>query len=281
MRAKSLVDEKLNLLVAYPYMTSQVIGVLKEHRTRLRFILDSGAFTAWKLGKPIALDDYCKFLESLQVKPWRYFALDVVGDPHGTLKNYELMLKRGFKPMPVFTRGEDVSVLESYYNTSDVVAIGGLVGTEGNRGFVKGIMEKVGKRKVHWLGFTNLSFLHSLRPYMADSSSWMSGPRYGQTKLYLGNGRTLKLTRKGAMKHLTNFTVRAAISGLGLDPHAFLDPEQWRYRRSDIWKLSARSVVRTQYEFTRLGVNLFAAASIPNDIGHLLDAHNYFLEGGK
>jgi len=38
--------------------------------------------------------------------------------------------------VPIFTRGEDPSVLDDYYKTSDVVGIGGLVGTQGNKGFV-------------------------------------------------------------------------------------------------------------------------------------------------
>lgn len=131
-----MTEPRLNVLVAYPYATPQVVEQLRQCGPDLRFLLDSGAFTAWKAGKPIELDDYCRFLEALPVKPWRYFALDVIGDPHGTMRNYEAMLRRGFSPVPIFTRGEDPSVLEDYYKTSDVVGIGGLVGTANNRGFV-------------------------------------------------------------------------------------------------------------------------------------------------
>ena len=81
--------DRLNILVAYPYMNPQVIESLRRCGSWLRFTLDSGAFTAWKAGKPIELDDYCRFLEQLPIKPWRYFTLDVIGNPDGTLKNYE------------------------------------------------------------------------------------------------------------------------------------------------------------------------------------------------
>lgn len=184
---------KANILVAYPYMKKPMIDLLKQNEHRTRFLLDSGAFTAWKAGKPIALDDYCRFIESLPFEPWRYFMLDVIGDPKATLKNYETMLKRGFKPIPIFTRGEDPSVLEDYYKTSDVVAIGGLVGTKGNKGFVKGIMEKVGKRKVHWLGFTDLNFVKHYKPYSCDASSWNNGAQFGYVTYY--DRRTMKLLK--------------------------------------------------------------------------------------
>jgi hypothetical protein len=168
----------LNLLVAFPYMKPDVVEQIRKLR-HARILVDSGAFTAWKAGKSVDLDEYCRFIEALGDLPWRYFMLDVVGDPAATMKNYEIMLKRGFNPIPIFTRGEDPSVLEDYYKTSDVVGVGGLVGTRGNRGFVKGIMEKVGKRKVHWLGFSSRPFIQYYKPYMCDSSSWVSSLRYG------------------------------------------------------------------------------------------------------
>lgn len=174
----------LNVLVAYPYMKADVIELLRENQTQIRFLLDSGAFTAWKAGKQINLDDYCRFIESLPFKPFGYFMLDVIGDPKATMKNYETMLKRGFKPIPIFTRGEHISVLDDYYKTSEVVGIGGLVGTSGNKGFVKGIMTKIGQRKCHWLGFTQTNFIKYYRPYSCDSSTWEFGGRYGCASLF-------------------------------------------------------------------------------------------------
>jgi len=195
---------KANILVAYPYMKKPMIDLLKENEHRTRFLLDSGAFTAWKAGKPIALDDYCRFIESLPFEPWRYFMLDVIGDPKATLKNYETMLKRGFKPIPIFTRGEDPSVLEDYYKTSDVVAIGGLVGTKGNKGFVKGIMEKVGKRRVHWLGFTDLNFVKHYKPYSCDASSWNNGAQFGYVQTIDKRTMTAKTIDNKHFKLLSN-----------------------------------------------------------------------------
>ncbi len=155
---------KLNILVAYPYINKMMIETVTEHEGSIRWLVDSGAFTAWKAGKEVSIDAYCKFIEGLPVAPWRYFTLDVIGNPKASMANYEVMLKRGFNPIPIFTRGEDPSVLDEYYKTSDVVGVGGLVGTKGNKGFVNGIMKHVGGRKVHWLGFTNAEYIKHYKP---------------------------------------------------------------------------------------------------------------------
>lgn len=253
----------LNLLVAYPYMKSDVIALVKERSSEIRFVLDSGAFTAWKAGKPITLDDYCKFIESLPFQPWRYFTLDMIGDAHGTMKNYETMLARGFKPVPIFTRGEDPSVLDDYYKTSDVVGIGGLVGTPGNKGFVKGIMKLVAGRKVHLLGFTNLAFLKVYKPYMADSSSWEMGARFACCPLYLGHGIPLaKLNKKNIHVQLKDERVQQAIKACNLEASAFLDEKNWNGGYSITRRVGARSMVRFSQDVQKnLGTNLFLAAA--------------------
>jgi hypothetical protein len=263
----------LNLLVAYPYVKNEIIQIVKNNQDKIRFLLDSGAFTAWKAGKPIALDDYCRFIESLPFEPWKYFSLDVIGDPHATLKNYEIMLSRGFNPLPIFTRGEDPAVLEEYYKTSDVVGIGGLVGTQGNKGFVKGIMKLVNKRKVHLLGFTNLAFLKVYRPYMADSSSWEMGARFAACPLYLGRGAPLaKIDKTNVKAQLAIPRVREAIIRLGLDPDEFFKPEKWNGGYSITRRTGARSMVRYSLDVQKhLGTNLFLAATTKYAVELLLE----------
>lgn len=222
----------LNLLVAYPYFKDDVLRELQSTRDgrNVRVLVDSGAFTAWKAGTKIDLDAYCRFLESLGDLAWRYFTLDVIGDPAATQKNYETMLARGFKPIPIFTRGESPSVLEDFYKTSDVVGIGGLVGTRGNRGFVKGIMEKVKNRRVHWLGFSGIPFIHVYKPYMCDSSSWASSLLYASVTLI---GPRLKETRL-TKKHFENLPPREVFNLL-----AWYGEDIAKLRQKSEWKNSA------------------------------------------
>lgn len=255
---------RLNVLVAYPYLNAPMLEALQSCGPQLRFLLDSGAFTAWKTGKPIQLDDYCRFLDTLPIKPWRYFLLDVIGDPEATLRNYETMLRRGYTPVPIFTRGEDPSVLEDFYKTSDVVGIGGLVGTRGNKGFVRGIMKRIGARKVHWLGFANLDFLRVYRPYMCDSTAWANGERYGEIRLYMGRGRFKPVNRQHCAKKLDS-AVLQRIRDLGVDPYSLASEQGWRGAHAPIRTLNARNGVALTVDVERhLGTRMFLAVSGPD-----------------
>lgn len=277
-------DEKarlLNLLVAFPYVNPGILRLLVQNKERVRFLLDSGAFTAWKSGKPIKLDDYCRFIESLPVKPWRYFVLDVIGDAHGTLKNYETMLKRGFKPVPIFTRGEDPSVLEDYYKTSDVVGVGGLVGTSGNTGFVNGIMKKIGSRRCHWLGFTRFNFMKHYRPYMCDSSSWESGARFATFHLYMGGGRTKAVKKSQFASRPPDELVRA-IASYGYNARDLAKGENWRGGYSTNRCLNGASAVRMSLDVQKnLGTLFFSAATTEHAVKILFDGHHFEMKGKR
>ncbi|MEI8147386.1 MAG: hypothetical protein WCH83_18190, partial [Alphaproteobacteria bacterium] len=180
---------RLNVLVAWPYVKPDVIRAFQDLGDDGRFLLDSGAFTAWKAGKKLALDDYCRFIDALPVRPWRYFALDVIGEPAATLRNYEAMLRRGYDPIPVFTRGEDPSVLDEYFRTSNVVGLGGVAKADKSAyAWTRWAMGHVRGRHVHILGFTNLEWVKYLRPYSVDSSSWSRVGRFGWLDVYLGQG---------------------------------------------------------------------------------------------
>lgn len=257
-------DRKLNILVAYPYMTKDVIEILESNQNSIRFLLDSGAFTAWKANKEIKVEEYCDFIESLPFKPWRYFTLDVIGDPEGTIDNYNHMLGCGLKPVPIFTRGEDPSMIDMYYNTSEVVGIGGLVGTRGNKGFVKSIMKKVGDRKVHWLGFNAKEFLSYYKPYMCDSSSWSSSVRYASCKLYDRNGRWYSVSKEDFAERPTE-TIFKLLTEYEMDPSRLADKSEWKNSGSGKYALeemTCKSWVRYQIDIGRkLGVKFFLACA--------------------
>jgi len=258
------LEPKLNILVAYPYLKPNVIQFLKEHESDIRFLLDSGAFTAWKANKTIHLDEYCSFIESLPFKPWRYFTLDVVGDPEGSLRNYNKMLERGLRPIPVFTRGEELSVLEEYYKTSDVVAIGGLVQTPNNKGFVKALMKVIGKRKVHWLGFNRKEFVAHYKPFMCDSSTWASALRFARVDIYDKNGTSYHVG-KDDFKTLPQPTIARLLNLYQISFARLADPKQWKNSGTGnyaIEELTCKSWVRYQIDVReKLGTNFFLACA--------------------
>lgn len=253
----------LNILVAYPYLKPDFHKYL--HGTR--FLLDSGAFTAWKAGREILLDDYCRFIDDLPTKPWRYFTLDVIGNPDKTMDNYQKMLSRGYNPIPIFTRGEDPAVIDEYYKTTDLIGVGGLVGTKGNKGFVKGIMEKIGKRKVHWLGFTRFDFIKYYKPYSVDSSSWAGGIRYGVIDVYMGQGRWERIKKVDCRLPIKP-EVYKQISVYGFDPDRLAKAGEWRNSKDCILReLPVNSFVRYSLDVEkRLGTKMFLAVCTLQDM---------------
>ncbi|MEX3859657.1 hypothetical protein AB3X94_37335 [Paraburkholderia sp. BR10923] len=250
----------VNMLLSYPYFDNDALNDL-QRRKDVRLLVDSGAFTAWKMGRTVKLDEYCEFLTTLPVKPWRYFTLDVIGDPVASLRNYDTMLERGFHPLPIFTRGDTPAVLERYYASSDVVGIGSGVGTPRRKGFINGVMRLAGTRRVHWLGFTNMEYLKHYRPYMCDSSAWANGARYGCIRLYMGHGRTLFLDR-AEFARCREQAVFDRIRAFGIEPERLARGDAWHGIWSPNWLICAASAMYLQFDLeARIGTLLFNAIS--------------------
>jgi hypothetical protein len=226
-------------------------------------LLDCGAYTAWTSGKPVDLDDYCRFLENPPVPLWRYFSLDVVGDPDQTWRNYQIMLQRGFKPLPIFTPGESLERMEAYYETSDVVGFGGLNAMKAGRkhNYVRTVMQHARGRKVHLLGYTTLEHLKALRPYMCDASSWESGARYAMLNLYLGRGRVVMLKKRDFVTRPSD-AVMNRIRELGMDPMMLRHAAGWAGGYSTSRRLCGAGMVRLSLDVEReLGTRLFLACA--------------------
>lgn len=248
---------KLNLLIAFPYLKGKLVKLLNKENS-IRLLLDSGAFTAWRTGRPIKLDDYCRFIEELPFKPWRYFSLDVIGDPDRSFINYEKMIRRGFSPVPIFTRGDDSDMIDEYYKTSDVLGIGGLVGTTGNKNFVKGVMERIGKRKAHWLGFVRHDFVNYYRPYMCDASSWGHASRNGDLKVYTGRG-VIKSYRKKDFVTKPEPDILETMASYGISSSDLRRQSFWS-NGNELNTVAARMWVRRSIETEKmLGTHLFLA----------------------
>lgn len=86
-----------------------------QHKTNL--IIDSGAYSAWRQGKPVVLSEYCAWLKANADWVDHYVALDMInpGDSEvaaaQSFKNLEYMLAEGLHPIPVYHTGEDVKWL--------------------------------------------------------------------------------------------------------------------------------------------------------------------------
>ena len=119
-QAKMIFDlGKRDILMSYYYLNqkTKLIDLLEFIHPQVgTFILDSGAYSAWRSGKKVILYDYIDFVK----KYHKYFTdivcLDVIDNPIYSEVNHLIMLKElsdyDLEIMPVFHAGEPFSVLD-------------------------------------------------------------------------------------------------------------------------------------------------------------------------
>ena len=271
------MPQLLNILVSYSYWNDGIAKSIDPKRTRL--LIDSGAFTAWKQGKEINLNDYCAFLKDLPVKPWRVFSLDVVGDAEKTMKNYLTMKDKGFDPVPIFTRGANVKDFLKYSETSDIVGIGGIANTPKALNFIEWLSEQASIKNTHWLGVTTPRMLVRHKPFSADSSWWNNSGRYGEIVLYMGKGNWHRLRRLSLIDKEPSALVKKVLFQYSKDWRKLQKEQTWR-KGDFVRAISAQSFLRFSQEINKkLGTFIFAAITDKPSIKHFQDA--YALESEK
>jgi hypothetical protein len=178
-----LETDHKNTLWSYHYYSKKMDFIKRMRKEyKLNIFVDSGAFSAMTQGVEINIDEYINFLHEL--KPQFYVGLDDIKDYHITLENQEIMEDAGLKPAPTFHVGEPITVLESFIERYDHIALGGMVGA-GSKiiPFLNGvwavILRKNPKLKVHGFGLTDQEIVKHYPFYSVDSSSYSGGVRFG------------------------------------------------------------------------------------------------------
>lgn len=278
----------LNILISYAYIKDRHIGILKPliDDGYCRLFLDSGAFTAFSSGKPIQLDDYCRFLEQMPIRPWRYFTLDVIGDPEKTMRNYETMVSRGFSPVPIVTLNDGGASLEAFYQTSDIVALGGLVGTPAKKrnAFIAKMMKAIKGRKVHWLGVVDDKMVKHFKPYSCDSSSVEGAGRFGTVNLYLGNGKHMTIGRDH-FKSMPSAKIQNALKKYGLQLSDFSRKDNWRAAGDPLRKpfilANCHSYVLKSLDYEKhIGTKVFLAIGADHTLQGVVDRYKKIKQMG-
>jgi hypothetical protein len=170
----------MNHLISYAYLSAYKAHFAEINK--LNILLDSGAFTAFKLNRDIDLQEYCAFVKNPPFKIWRYFSLDKIGDPEVTDRNLQIMLDKGLHPIPVYQRGQPIDKLYELIEKFNFVGIGGVAGTNDRNAYLKWILERsdIDAQKLHLLGVMNLDILRQYRPYSCDSSFIVDSTKFGQ-----------------------------------------------------------------------------------------------------
>lgn len=248
-KSRTKLSIKIDFLVAYPYLRSK--STMNAARSAVeaghRLWLDSGAFTTYKAGgQPTAVSDYVSFIRGLDFPIERIFTLDVVGDPAATKRNHDRLLDEGIRPVPIFTPGTPLNALDVMYQTSDLVAVGGINTNKGSGGggpgWAKYVLEHEA-RPIHLLGFINKPIIAKYKPYSVDASSWTFARRTGQIDLYIGRGKNVILRRTEMASGIKSEQIDA-IKAYSASVNELRKESSWRGGYSVSSILNGRSSIR-------------------------------------
>lgn len=181
-------------LVSFAFPKSLDVAMTKD----LDLLIDSGAFTAFTIGKKIDLVEYADNLNRYGKRASAAFNLDVIGDWRASAKNYERLRSRvdnEVNILPVWHTASPVTELHRLCREHNYVGIGGAVehASTPKRLMPALIRAHLVAREhgtlLHGLGVTGATTLNRLPWHTADSSTWQEGHRYGHSRLADRNGK--------------------------------------------------------------------------------------------
>lgn len=169
----------------------------------INLFLDSGAFTAWRGGTPIDIDEYaefcleyghlCELIASLDVIPGtklgRPSTREVELAAKASYENWRLLQGAGVKAVPVYHKGERRYWLERYLDESEgVVALGGTVGMSSKARHVwnDDVFDYLcGDNpypavRIHGFGVNAIGLLFEYPWSSADSNAWAVAGGFGE-----------------------------------------------------------------------------------------------------
>lgn len=192
-----------NILVAFPYKRgAELLGYDPEY-----FITDSGAFTAWNIGKSVDIDAYAEWATYAQKKFSRVVSvnLDVIPGEKGrnstaeerkngmkkSLQNADYLRSKGLNVMEVFHQDEPREFLDELLSRLPEDGVLGLsprndVSMPKKLEWHKTLLSYFASKypldkmpRCHGLAVTSPSLLEAFPYYSGDSSSWVSALRFG------------------------------------------------------------------------------------------------------
>ncbi|WP_338709206.1 hypothetical protein [Paenibacillus amylolyticus] len=178
------------VLMSYYYLRDDHKANWRKHvgRLGLKVMLDSGAYSVWKrreAGKDVQeidVRDYAEFVLQHKDLIHSFITLDVVGDDVATAANDAYLRSLGLYPIPVFPAMGDLQELGKLVEADhDFIAIGATVGISetAKRTLFELIFAAFPEGRFHWLGGSS-SLIVEFSWFSADSSTWLSGRKYGK-----------------------------------------------------------------------------------------------------
>lgn len=207
MSDPQLVRYPLDALVSFHYYRreEQMENVLGTKR--LCLIGDSGAFSAFTQGQPIVFTEYLAWVRRwLPYLAWAA-ALDVIGDPAATLRNWRAMRdEHALATVPTLHVGTDPAWLGNYAREGcDFIALGGMVGRALQAlpwvvNVFRYARDHHPELRFHIWGVTSRRVLDNVPAYSADSSGILGAAyRFGTLRLF--DPRTARHTTVPLRRH--------------------------------------------------------------------------------
>jgi hypothetical protein len=171
------------LLVSYVYLKP-----FDKDRPKYHFrdwAMDSGAYSAHNTGKVIDLNAFiaeCQKRFATDPQLTEVFALDVIGDWKGSLKNTEAMWAAGVPAIPTYHQGEPWDVLRALARDYPKIGIGGMVGlhAKAKAAWVTECFRRAYPCKIHGLGIAGEKAVMGFPFHSTDATNWEIGPtRFG------------------------------------------------------------------------------------------------------
>ncbi len=194
---------------------------IKPHESEVihkykNFLLDSGAFSFFG-GKKVNwneyVGEYIAFINKYNVK--HFFELDLysiigINETEKIRSRIEIETKK--KPIPVFHKRLGIKYYKMLCEKYNYIAISasGMYESKWTRQEPERLEKMVRYAnskgvKVHGLGYTKIKMLHKIPFYSVDSTSWLSGNRFGAIYRFNGNGFN-KISKPVGMRVKTNLT---------------------------------------------------------------------------
>lgn len=203
---------------AYPKIVEFRLSALAERlrpvNGRIKFMMDSGAFTAWSNGAVInrskfeyaaqqAIDQYSDVFDfsivSLDVIPGAR-GRDTTPDEFatackGSAENYAHLRKSlGDAVKPVFHTGDPDWLLDEYAD-AEVLGLGMSqnLSEDSRIAWVRRTAERLSHKKLHGLAATGYSMMRAAPWYSVDSAAWMYAASMGALNWLRPNGRLIAI----------------------------------------------------------------------------------------
>jgi hypothetical protein len=195
-------DTPNNILISYAFCKSkssrEVLAMYlnEAQRGRMNIMFDSGAFSAFRSGATMLLEDYCSFLTENSEHVEKYVMLDNIGNEEQTKRNFESMVSGGLRPMYVWTvKSQDEAFLKDALSVNADVCVAGGANTKGEwliQRFQRVAKIGAGAAKIHGLAFVTFPKMLQCGLASVDSSSWEAGALRFGTMCYFVYDRGMK-----------------------------------------------------------------------------------------